>query len=439
MPGAGDSGGDLRDRATGGSVVNGARNGADGAAPDSARPSLAPGADERLRSVAEQLAKTGWAAEIVDHQWRLVWVSDELKALIGESDDEKLGYGHHLLATRDGSPWKGSLSPESERLWVIENAGRMAADTPDGLEALREMLPPHLVPALDGLEPVEPPLQWSSYFEFVQPELPPSRVNYVATRLRDPSGEPIGTSFIYGSSLPATVLNLVARGDEGMFARMTNLIRPGRRKAAVMFADLQSSGTLSRRLPTAGYFRLIRTLTTEIDRLVAEEGGIVGKHAGDGVTAFFLADDLGSTSAAAAAAISTARRIEEVAERIGRRVEELTGVAELRECLMNVGLHWGGTLFMGQVVTGGRLEVTALGDEVNECARIQQSARGGEILASKSLVERLSPEDAERLGVDPEWVLYRTVSDLPAADEKAIRDAGSIPVTSFSAVRRDAA
>ena len=41
--------------------------------------------------------------------------------------------------------------------------------------------------------------------------------------------------------------------------------------------------------------------------------------------------------------------------------------------------------------------MTALGDEVNECARIQQSARDGALLASKPLVERLDPE--RRAGV----------------------------------------
>jgi class 3 adenylate cyclase len=47
---------------------------------------------------------------------------------------------------------------------------------------------------------------------------------------------------------------------------------------------------------------------------------------------------------------------------------------------------------MGQVVTGGRLGVTALGDEVNECARMKQTATGGALLASKALIERLDPD-----------------------------------------------
>ena len=84
---------------------------------------------------------------------------------------------------------------------------------------------------------------------------------------------------------------------------------------------------------------------------------------------------------------------------------------------------------MGQLVTGGRLEVTALGDEVNEAARIQESARDGNVLASKVLVEHLSDEDARSLGIDPDSVLYRPVSELGSATTKAKRDAGGIPVT----------
>jgi hypothetical protein len=84
---------------------------------------------------------------------------------------------------------------------------------------------------------------------------------------------------------------------------------------------------------------------------------------------------------------------------------------------------------MGQVVTGGRLEVTALGDEVNECARIQECARDGTVLASKALVERLDPAHADQIGIDPDAASYTTIAELGSATEKALRDAGSIPVT----------
>ena len=43
---------------------------------------------------------------------------------------------------------------------------------------------------------------------------------------------------------------------------------------------------------------------------------------------------------------------------------------------LRFGLHWGSTLYVGQIATSGRSEVTALGDEVNEGARIEACATG---------------------------------------------------------------
>jgi hypothetical protein len=89
-------------------------------------------------------------------------------------------------------------------------------------------------------------------------------------------------------------------------------------------------------------------------------------------------------------------------------------------------------LYMGQIVTRGRLEVTALGDEVNECARIEQVARDGALLASKDLLERLDPEDAAAVGVDVTEVTYTSLAELAGDQEKVIRDAGQLAVTALA-------
>jgi class 3 adenylate cyclase len=212
---------------------------------------------------------------------------------------------------------------------------------------------------------------------------------------------------------------------------MARLMDPGRKRAAILFADLQSSARLSRRLPTSSYFRLIGALTAAIDEVVGNHGGVIGKHAGDGVTAFFLVDDLGSPSLAARAALESARDITLAARDAAKSLGEETGLIDPDDCRVNVAVHWGGTLYIGQLVTGGRLEITALGDEVNECARIQESAQEGETLVSKAVVEHLSGDDAAGLEIDPDSVLYRTVSELPGASEKAKLDAGTIPVTTL--------
>ena len=77
------------------------------------------------------------------------------------------------------------------------------------------------------------------------------------------------------------------------------------------------------------------------------------------------------------------------------------------------------------------MDVTALGDEVNEAARIQECADPHQSLASKQLLERLTSEAAAALGLDLEKLLYRPLSNLSSAGEKAVRDAGAVAVTSL--------
>jgi class 3 adenylate cyclase len=127
----------------------------------------------------------------------------------------------------------------------------------------------------------------------------------------------------------------------------------------------------------------------------------------------------GAESAMARGAIGAARDIRDGA---GGLVED--GGAEVR---INVGLHWGGTLMIGQVSAAGRLEVTALGDEMNEAARIEAVATGGALLGSKPLIERLDAADAAALAIDPDRLSYRPLSELGASG-KALRDAGAIGV-----------
>jgi class 3 adenylate cyclase len=96
--------------------------------------------------------------------------------------------------------------------------------------------------------------------------------------------------------------------------------------------------------------------------------------------------------------------------------------------VLRFGLHWGSKLYVGAVTTGGRAEVTALGDEVNEAARIEACATGGRALASKDLLERLDAGDAAALELDPDHTAYTALSELPTATEKARRDAPAVAV-----------
>jgi len=222
----------------------------------------------------------------------------------------------------------------------------------------------------------------------------------------------------------AVVATVASAGDPRHFERMQTLARAGRRPGAILFADLEASSPLARRLPTASYFSLGRRLVRMADQCVIDAGGLVGRHGGDGVVAFFLAEIAGTESAAARGCIEAARALQQALPDIATR----SGL-EPDAVVLRFGLHWGSKLFVGQVTTSGRAEVNALGDEVNETARIEACATGGLVLGSKDLLERLDKDDATALDLDLERLSYTALADLPGATEKARRDAPAIAVS----------
>jgi len=370
-----------------------------------------------LARVAEQLEATGSAAEIYDREWKLVWLTSQFRFFAGGRPLEALGVGEHAVTVRT-TALDGMVPFETGIDWMRRNIPLMAHDTPGGMDALRALLPEEHDRAVGALEPQPPETLWWGEVTYLQDTQPPAQTRYLTFALQAPGGERVGWAVLYLPAAPASIVSLITRGSQHMFARMAELLEPARHETAILFADIQASSALSRRLSTQRWFDLIREFSTHSDQVVIENTGIVGRHAGDGLAAFFLAEQVGSRSAACAAALHAAREI------VGWCPDEL-GDSELH---INAGVHWGGALYLGQVVTGGRLEVTALGDEVNECARIQQSARDGALLASKPVVERLDLDDAHALGLDPLTVMYRTVGELPGVTPKAVRDAGGVPV-----------
>ncbi len=96
--------------------------------------------------------------------------------------------------------------------------------------------------------------------------------------------------------------------------------------------------------------------------------------------------------------------------------------------MLRFGLHWGANLYVGNISTVGRSEANALGDQVNEAARIEACASGGRALASKELIERLEPDAAAALDLDTDRITYTSLGDLSTATEKARRDAPAIAV-----------
>ena len=374
------------------------------------------------------LRDTGHWGWVVDHRWHTVYMTDELRRTFGAGDLADHGLGTHFFGpeTVEASrTWRFGPNTDDHQRTVFSACGNLVLADADGdRDAVRATVDPLFHDLVESLEPSEQ----ASVGAVIRSTkgTGSSDVHLLVMRVTDVAGERVGYAIITKPPIGMmTMSSMLDDLDPGHLERMQHVARPARRPAAILFADLEGSSQLARSLPTSTYFSLGRRLVRAADRCVINAGGLVGRHVGDGVVAFFLVETAGSESAAAAAPASP--RLARCEGRSTRSRSEAAWIPD--EVVLRFGLHWGSTLYVGNISTSGRTEVTALGDEVNEAARIEACATGGRSLASKDLIERLDHEDAADLGLDPLHLAYTTLRDLETATEKAAsRTAPAIPV-----------
>ncbi len=383
--------------------------------------------DPALADAARALRDAGHWGWIVDHGWRVVWASEDLRLSFGALVElASFAIGTPILGPewiRESKGWRmGSNSIDINRLLFRGVGGLMLTDTPGGRDELRELVDPALRDIVDELTPAEGTMLSFTTEGFGVGAT--GDVPVIAFRVRDATGRLAGTALISKPAAGMAMLGAMTfTADLGHVARMGMVAEAGRRPAAILFADLEASSPLARRLSTASYFALGRRLVRAADQCVVDAGGLVGRHVGDGVGAFFLAETAGSESAAAHSCIAAARALREAVAEVAARSD-----LQPEDLVLRFGLHWGANLYVGNISTAGRSEVNALGDQVNEAARIEACASGGLALASKDLVERLEPDAASALGLEPDRVAYTPLGELATATEKGRRDAPAIAV-----------
>ena len=380
-----------------------------------------------LAETAAALRDSGSWGMVVDRHWNLVYVSDELRMTFsGRSELAPFPIGHHYFgseAQRVRQNWRfGSNSAAMNRM-LFEGFGPFVlADTPGGRDELRNLIDPEFHDMIDGLAPsnavaIEVATVGMGLTETVG-------VHMMLFRVHDGNGALVGTVVISKPAAGMHVIgSMISEADPRHLENMQRVATAARRPAAILFADLEGSSQLARRLPTSTYFALGRRLVRVADQCIIDNGGLVGRHVGDGVVAFFVVETIGSESAAAHACISAARALRSAVDGVAARSE-----LQPEDVVLRFGLHWGSTLYVGSITTAGRAEVTALGDEVNEAARIEACAIGGRALASKDLIERLDRTAAAALEIDLDRVSYTSLTDLASATDKAMRDARAIAV-----------
>lgn len=388
------------------------------------------GPDDPLAPFVAAYDAVGASAIFLDAEWfHVAFTSEYVRQYSWEAlpDPES---PPHYFGPEVTDAVRGQMNTSYDRRHEFRLYGQWVLhDTPGGRDVLRSRLDPSLVDLVDEIEPVSPP----QIFAGSQLGTTRSDVNFgggradmklLITRLADPAGRHIGyVNEFRPEAGMSQVFSALALADLRHLDRMTAVSHPDRRPAAILFADLEASAPLSKRISTAQYFAFGRRMVRAVDQCLIDYGGIVGRHAGDGITGFFLAETAGSESAAARSCIEAARALPAA----------LAGAVERsdlgdEQVSFRFGLHWGARLYVGRINSAGRSEVTALGDEVNDAARIEACATGGRTLASKDLVECLTAADAAALGIDLTRTKYTVLAELPTATDKARRDAPALAV-----------
>ena len=372
--------------------------------------------DPVLARARETLDATRLAANLFDDRWRLVHTTDA--QVLAE-----FPVGTHALSTEfhEQLVSAGTLFPDELAAHVGRLVPYMLSTSGGDRGALKAIADVRFHELIETVDPVDPPQVWTATMA-VQPRgfgYFPMRA--ILSRLDRADGSFAGVTEVWVPNLTGEVLAMVALADPEHLDRVARIAQSKRRPSAILFADLEASTPLARRLSTSSYFTLMRRVMRELDKIVLARGGVVGRHVGDGLTAYFPAELAGGEAQAARAAITAARELP--AAVLGAAAT----VASAGEVRVNAAIHWGATVRLGAMLSPARFEVTALGEEVNEAARMEACASGGRLLCSKALVERLEDEDAAALGVETDGS-YLTLADVPDAPEKARRDAPTLAV-----------
>jgi class 3 adenylate cyclase len=386
--------------------------------------------DAVLAAWASVVNDEGHWAYVLDATWRFVFATDEVRLSWGDTGAATaMPVGSNFYSAEAMQFLRATIGSyvfediEFRRARFVDFGRYMLSSTPGGRDELRQLVDPAIADLVDELQPREMPpiLRGKIASRFAGVEVEGSSILF---RIDGADGRLAGICILMKPGAGMSQLAAASYvADRAHLERMQLVERPDRRPAAILVADLESSSPLARRLSTAMYFAFGRRLVRASDQCIIDTGGIVGRHTGDGVVGFFLVETAASESAAARACITAARCLRMALTDIAERSE-----IPAAELALRFGLHWGSALYIGRIITGGRSEVTALGDEMNEAARIEACATGGRVLGSKSLLERLNDTDAEALGIDIHRTSYTPLAELATATEKARRDAPSVPV-----------
>lgn len=166
-----------------------------------------------------------------------------------------------------------------------------------------------------------------------------------------------------GNNLVEKLINL----KDGVF------LETERRNVTVLFADIRSFTTIAERMAAEEVVTMLNEYFSVMVDIIFKNSGLLDKFVGDQLIAVFgLVDTDGN---APANAIRTAIEIQAATDAMRRR----RMAAGLEYFELGIGINTG-TAIIGNIGSANRMDYTVIGDCVNVAARLEQMARGGEII-----------------------------------------------------------
>jgi adenylate cyclase len=148
----------------------------------------------------------------------------------------------------------------------------------------------------------------------------------------------------------------------------------------VLFADIRGFTALSERENPEKIVRLLNRYFSAMSEIIFAHGGTLDKYIGDGLMAIF-----GAPTATPDDGINAVTTAVEMQRRVAGLNQDLQAEG-FPTVSVGIGLHTGEAT-IGYIGSEQRSEYTAIGDTVNLAARLESSAKGGQILISSATAD----------------------------------------------------
>ena len=159
-----------------------------------------------------------------------------------------------------------------------------------------------------------------------------------------------------------------------------------KREVVVLFADIRGFTPLAEGLSPEATIHLLNRFFSEMIEVIQQHHGIIVDFLGDGIVAFFdpLDEPLHHT-------MRQALRCSLEMQQAMDKVNEPDGKIVVPSISIGIGLH-AGDVVVGNIGSEKRAQYGIIGSAVNLASRIQNQAKGGEVVISPSIYRHFHPD-----------------------------------------------